>query len=45
MVESGEMPPWNYRLLHPEARLSAAEKRELMAGLTATFGGEDHDGD
>ncbi len=44
-VADEEMPPWNYVLLHPEARLSDAEKKELIAGLRATFGGEDHDGD
>lgn len=38
-VEEGEMPPAYYTLLHPEARLSAAEKSQLVAGLTATLGG------
>ncbi len=37
-VLEGEMPPWDYRLLHPEARMSAAEKRKLADGLIATFG-------
>jgi hypothetical protein len=36
-IEEGEMPPLTYRLLHPEARLSAAEKRLLIEGLTATM--------
>ena len=33
----GEMPPWQYKLLHPAARLSDTEKQELADGLTATF--------
>jgi len=37
-LESEEMPPWFYLPLHPEARLSQAEERELLAGLRATFG-------
>jgi hypothetical protein len=28
-VDEGEMPPWSYRLTHPRARLSAAEKALL----------------
>lgn len=40
MVRKGEMPPWFYLPAHPEARLSDAEKRELLAGLVATFGDE-----
>ena len=38
-VEKGQMPLKNYLPLHPEARLSAAEKATLVAGLTATLGG------
>ena len=30
-VEEGEMPPWQYRLVHPEARLSEAERAQLLA--------------
>lgn len=42
-VRAGEMPPATYRLAHPESRLSLAERRELIAGLVATFGEEaDH---
>jgi mono/diheme cytochrome c family protein len=37
MVEKGEMPLAPYLLLHPEARLSDAEKAEFMKGLEATF--------
>ncbi len=33
-VEEGEMPPWQYRLVHPEARLSDVERTRLVAWLT-----------
>ena len=36
-VTKGEMPPQDYMLMHPEARLSYAEKQELVAGLQSTF--------
>jgi hypothetical protein len=36
-VNDGDMPIWNYVLLHPEAKLSAAEKTQLIDGLKATF--------
>ena len=39
-VQEGEMPLPIYSPLHPEARLSPAEKAELVAGLAATFGTE-----
>ncbi len=39
-VEEGEMPLWFYPPLHPEARLSDAERRQLAAGLRATVGDE-----
>jgi hypothetical protein len=32
------MPPWQYKPLHPGARLSAQEKQDLINGLQATFG-------
>ena len=35
-IAGGSMPPAIFRLTHPEARLSAAEKRRLMDGLNAT---------
>ncbi len=38
-LQKGEMPLALYLPLHPEARLSAGEKAELVAGLTATFAG------
>lgn len=30
-VEEGDMPPWQYLLLHPEARLSEADRKVLRA--------------
>ena len=36
-IEEGEMPPFQYRLAHPEARLSGEEKQNLIIGLTATI--------
>jgi len=38
MVLSGEMPPWDYALMHPEAQLTPELRRELAAGLRSTFG-------
>jgi hypothetical protein len=32
------MPPWDYLLLHPAARLGDAEKAQLISGLQATLG-------
>ncbi len=32
------MPPFIYLPAHPEAKLNAAEKQELVSGLVATFG-------
>lgn len=37
-IRDGEMPPFFYLPAHPEAWLTAAEKDELIRGLTATFG-------
>jgi hypothetical protein len=34
------MPPAIYLPTHPEARLTAAEKEQLIRGLQATFGGQ-----
>jgi hypothetical protein len=36
-VERGSMPPLIYYPTHPEARLSADEKAQLVNGLTATL--------
>jgi len=38
LIKEGEMPSWDYLLMHPEARLSDAEKQQLIDGLNATFG-------
>ena len=38
----GEMPLWFYTPLHPEARLGDEDRAALLAGLRATFGGEEH---
>jgi len=35
-ISKGEMPPFLYLPTHPEARLSDAEKRQLIDGLNAT---------
>ncbi|MBL8093419.1 MAG: heme-binding domain-containing protein [Anaerolineales bacterium] len=40
-VSEGEMPMPIYLVTHPEARLTEAEKQQLIAGLDATFGGEE----
>jgi hypothetical protein len=37
-VAEGEMPLWYYLPLHPEARLTDAERRQLVAGLKASVG-------
>jgi hypothetical protein len=39
-IRDGRMPPDRYRLLYPTARLTEAEKDELLAGLEKTFGSE-----
>lgn len=43
-VRDGEMPYRGYTLTHPEARFDEATKRELIAGLAATFGTEGNGG-
>uniref|UniRef100_UPI002ADDB4EE heme-binding domain-containing protein n=1 Tax=Thermanaerothrix sp. TaxID=2972675 RepID=UPI002ADDB4EE len=51
VIRNGTMPPALYLPLHPQARLSAAEKDALIQGLTRTFGagggegGEEGEGD
>lgn len=48
-VVSGEMPPWDYTLLHPDANFTGADREAFISGLTATFGagegGEGGEGD
>lgn len=41
-VRKGTMPPWDYLLAHPNARLTEAEKKALVQGLALTFGDEPH---
>ena len=43
-VREGHMPPWDYLILHPEARLSNADRQTLISGLQATFGGGEDGG-
>lgn len=40
-VRTGKMPLWDYLLLHPEAKLSQAERQAFINGLQATFGREE----
>ncbi len=40
-----EMPPWFYKIPHPEAKLSVQEAGQLLHGLVATFGEEKEDGE
>lgn len=37
-VQEGEMPPRDYLILHPEARLTNTETQALISGFKATFG-------
>ncbi len=37
-IQRGSMPPASYLLLHPEARLTDAEKQQLITGLQNTLG-------
>jgi len=39
-VSEGEMPPFLYPLIHPDARLDDAQRETLAAGLATLFGGE-----
>jgi hypothetical protein len=38
IYQDGEMPPAQFLLMHPEARLTPGEKQELLKGLISTFG-------
>ena len=37
VMEQGQMPLWDYLLMHPEAKLTAEEMQALIAGLKVTF--------
>lgn len=39
-VEKGDMPPFFYIPLHPEAKLTKEQQKALAAGLEKTFGKE-----
>jgi hypothetical protein len=41
-TSSGMMPPYKYRMAHPESNLTPEEQQELARGLEATLGGPDH---
>ncbi|MCP4504152.1 MAG: heme-binding domain-containing protein [Deltaproteobacteria bacterium] len=43
-LAKGIMPPKGYLVLHSEAKLNEAERKQLIEGLKATFG-EEHDDD
>jgi hypothetical protein len=36
IISEGEMPPFQYLLMHSDARLTSAEKTQLIHGLSAT---------
>ncbi len=36
VIDGGEMPPWYYVIMHPDAKLTAAEKQQLIDGLRTT---------
>ncbi|HSN92883.1 MAG TPA: heme-binding domain-containing protein [Anaeromyxobacteraceae bacterium] len=44
-VAEGEMPPWSYRLAHPQARLSDADRAALEAWGRSLGGGEARTGE
>ena len=44
-VSNGEMPPASYLIMHPPARFSPEEKRQLVEGLAATTRWKATDGD
>ena len=37
VLQEGEMPPFQYLLMHPEAKLTASEKQTLIDGLRNTI--------
>ena len=39
-VQNGNMPPGYYTLIHANARLTDAQKQQLIQGLIATFGNQ-----
>lgn len=39
-LRDGDMPPWDYALMHADSRLGPEEKQALIDGFVATFGGD-----
>ena len=37
VITNGEMPPWDYLVIHPEARLSASERDALLRGFARSI--------
>lgn len=37
IVREGEMPPWQYKILHGASRLNDRDKQALIAGLTRLY--------
>ncbi len=37
-INNGQMPPAKYTLMHPNARLTDAQRQQLVQGLLATLG-------
>jgi len=40
VITRNRMPPSNFQIMHPEARLTQAEKDVLVSGITATVRGQ-----
>jgi hypothetical protein len=40
VIQSGYMPPSQFLIMHPEARLTQAEKDALISGMQATVSGQ-----
>lgn len=41
IVQEGEMPPWFYSIMHPNAQLTSEERALLAQGMQTTFGGRE----
>lgn len=37
VIKEGEMPPWDYQLMHPNARLTDSQRSQLADGIIRTF--------
>ena len=44
VVRRGDMPPWFYVMMHPEAKLSPSEQEALIQGMIASGIGESEGG-